>query len=185
MNEIPHLEVNTKALRAALKYLKRFTNKTHTMNVYWGYDTEGLMLQMGSTQAHADAVGNWQGMARSSYNLALAVLEGLPDTATVNMYVENGKLHVGGVSSICMWDDRQGPLAHTPLAGDLESLLALRLHNSSEELERSGMTNLVIEAERKRNNMVTRAVTALRPLGITRGEILGLIEERLKRKYHA
>ena len=153
------------------------------MDVYWGFDSEGLMLQMGSSQAHASATGEWQGIARCSPKFAFALIEALPDTKTVSLRVEGGKLYVGGSSATCMWDDRQGSLASIPLAGDLESLLALRIQHNPQELERAGLINMVLEAERKRNNMISRAVTALRPLGITRGDLLELLEERLKRRY--
>jgi len=178
-----NLEVNAASLLDALKYLKRFGSKKQTSEVAWAFDGSGLLLQMGATQAQAEASGEWSGLARCSADFAFALIGVLPEEDVVTIWVEGDKLHVGNSSIVCSWEDRSSLLAYASQDIDLEGLLALRLRYSQEELERSHVINRVEEAERKRNNMLTRAVKALQPLGITRKDLLTFIEERLKRKY--
>jgi hypothetical protein len=63
--------------------------------------------------------------------------------------------------------------------------LLLAYHHSRDELARSGLPEVVAIAERWRDELVARAVDALKPLGIPDGEIRGLVETHLRMRHAA
>jgi hypothetical protein len=180
MGRVNALVVQRTDLREALKYLKQFVHRKQSSEICLAFQHGAIVFQMGAVSAKALAEGAWLGSGFCSALVVLALLEGLPDEEQVQFTLEADRLRVGSLSFPCRWVEDAKPPVTLPIGASLLDYLRYRLEYSEAELSRSGLTQLVRQAEDKRDVAIRQAVKALKPFGIGRQDLLDLLEARLR-----
>jgi hypothetical protein len=169
-------------LREALKYLKQFVHRKRSPEMCLAFQNGALIFQMGAVSAKALAEGTWTGSGYVSALVVLGLLEGMPDEEQIQVTFEDDRLRVGYLSFPCRWEEDAQPPVTLPLGASLLDYLRYGLVYSEAELRRSGLMQLVRQAQDKRDSAIRQAVKALKPLGIDRDDLLDLLERRLRAK---
>jgi len=177
------LFVNRAEFREALRFIKQYLPpKRKKVDIYLAYEAGKLVVQIGPLAATAEAQGTWEGVARCSPLVVLALLQGLPDMEQIPVQVEHGnRLRVGHLTFECEWDTSPDRPIQLPLNATLSTVLSLPYRYSQDEIDRAGLTFVLRDAEKKRNTALNKAAEALKPLDISRDEVFAWVERRLKR----
>lgn len=173
-------EVNRQEFAEALSTIRRTTDKAERGEAIMTFEDEALVVHCGGASARAGAEGEWPGRLRVSSSALLGLGEVLPEENPLPVQVTGDKLRIGSVSISCTWDETERELVAIPMNANLLRLLQVDQQYPDDVLEGSGLAMKIEEARQHSESLLDEAVETLAPLGITREDLVELLQSRLE-----
>lgn len=139
-----------------------------------------LVISMAGMEMSAQADGMWEGQARVSGRVLTAVAKMPPSADPVHIVIEGSTIRIGPLGYPVVWQGWAPAVIRLPMNPTLDLILAVGRRYSPEEIERAGLSKLVEDSRRKRDDLIARVVEVLKPLRIERKDILTWLEEHLR-----
>jgi hypothetical protein len=154
-----------------------------TEAVLW-FESGALRVDLGGVTACAPAQGAWRGRARiPGVYLTKALAKSLPAGDPIEIRFGDGRLSVGGFSIPGTWQDIGWEPIELPIDPPLTLLLSLRHNYTEAEIENSGLNEALLQAELKRDAMILKAATVLKPLSVAPADLKALVDNLVRAKY--
>jgi len=120
-----------------------------------------LHITVAGIGAAIPCTGTWLTEVRAANRIIplLAVAECPRNTLRIT--VQNGRLHVAGVSVPCVLQNPDAHSVDVPFSPGIHGLIELGAFHSPEELEHAGLTQAVAAAHRRRNALLENAADEL------------------------
>ncbi len=80
----------------------------------------------------------------------------------------------------CTWECDSGYRIELPLNPTNNMILSAAYHCTPDDIEKSGLKELVSDAEKWRDRLIGRAFSDLNIFGVTRAEIRALVDEKMR-----
>lgn len=175
-------------LQDALKALKVVKPKSVPEAVIL-FSGEELEIVLSGVTVRAAAAGTWPGAVRVGGHFLLGLAHAAPagdPGQPVMVSVEEGRLKIAGTSCACTVENSTPPgLIKISLNAALPEKLFVRQTQTDDEIARSGLTQLIEQAEEERDKLVTRAAEVLRPLAIQAQDLRNLVDDCIRRQHSA
>jgi hypothetical protein len=181
----PSLRVDRAELDSAIRNIARHDAGVENVDAVFTLEDGQLVVRVPGMELRASACGEWNGTCR----IALSVLRplaraGLPESDDNGPYlvsVADGRLKLGPLSLSCEWEAVVTPAIQLPFNPPLVLILQLPLLHPRKEIERSGLAQVVAEAEERKRQALSDAAGILRALGVRRYDLERLAEECIRR----
>jgi len=131
---------------------------------------DGSMLTIGLPGASVDlpAQGTWPGLVRFQGIFVLSLARVPPRGDPFSLTVSGGRFRVGTASVQCSVEEvSRKPDLEVPLGASLPTLIRVYLSNDFGDIQRAGLTPLVVAATERRDELIREALEVLAPLEIT------------------
>lgn len=103
----------------------------------------------------------------------------LPDEDPLLLKVQEGQLVIGDHAIPCTRDHPELHLVRLPANASLARVLQVAATSTPDEIERSGLSRLVNQAQARRQRLIARASALLGPLGISSEDLDQMVDEHL------
>ncbi len=189
------LEVNRKQLLQAfrqIKAVKGFQGQPAKVT----YTDGQLKISFGGCSFSADATGTWTGEVEVPDTFIRQVAKApLSGKGPVTVATDGKTFRIEGIVIDCRWNALVYPRIELPLDAPTVEVLSLPRKYSADDIERSGLTNRVRQAEQERDTILKEAEALLekaakvlwplgfcgkKPLGIDGADLQRMLEERLR-----
>jgi hypothetical protein len=176
------LRVNRAELGQALKTLARNTTSAARTEAVLSFRDKHLVIHAPGLELKVSAQGEWSGSARVAQTLLANLSRAeLPEDDPLPLEVAAGRLNLGPLALPCRWTGSPAPVIELPLDPPLIAILRITRKHTPEEIERAGLADLAVRAQKKKDELAAKACENLEPLGIQPSVILRLVEESLDR----
>ncbi len=175
------LQVDRGELLQALKSVKQLFKRKSNTDAILSFDGETLRIETLGMSLGVAAHGEWSGSVRFPCSFLQIVAAVPPDTDPVSVSVVNGRLQLNRSFTPCVWEDDAANHISLPLNAPFTMVLSVAYHYTPDDIEKSGLKDLVAEAEQTRDSLVSRSHSALEVFGITRAELRALVDEKMRR----
>jgi hypothetical protein len=137
----------------------------------------GIVLELAAS-------GVWDASVRVRTGEIAGLGSGPRMPGNVRVHVANGRLYVGGWSTLCLVKRLSGkaPLC-LPMSPGSSLLVHLATIASPEEIAEAGLATRVLGAQAFRDAAVDRATARLARFGVKRDEVADLVEAAIQRKH--
>ncbi len=139
-----------------------------------------LVISMGGIEMSVKAEGMWEGQARVAGRVLIAVAKLPPPGDPMHIVIEGSEIRIGGFGYPVVWQGWAPAVIRLPMNASLDLILAVGQRYSSEEIKRAGLTKLVDDSLRKRDDLIARAADALKSLRIQASDITAWVEEFIR-----
>lgn len=177
------LEVSRAELRAALEMLHKFANARGAGHALVGFESGALVIRLGGVRVDAPARGSWPGEAAVPGAFLANFHESLPPGDPVTVLVDRERLRIGPFAVRCTWLPRIEPRITLPVDARLPHVLRLPLEYAREEIERSGLGDVLARAEAERDSILEKAAVVLEPFEIPDHALRAFVEGYLRYRF--
>ena len=175
------LTVNGAAFAAALKPIKRLVRMKPSDRAVLTYSGQELLIDFPGGQVSIDAAGTWPEKVHLTLSVILGWGKFYSKSDTIEMFISNGRIHMGSSSAGCTVFDTLASQITLPLNAVLWELVAVKMAHTAEEIQASGLASRVEAAEERAINLVDKAAQTLAPLGVTVNDVRTLVVDVIKR----
>lgn len=168
-------------LQRALRLLIKFYKAKDQGEAILTFAEGELHIELVGSGVSVPANGRWDGEVRVPGMFMVAMAKALPPENPMPIFVEAGRLHMGRQSAPCIVQRAAQKRIELAINAPLADILRVRLSCSDAEIERSGLSRLVRDAEHQRDAMIERAAEQLRKLEVRREDLRHLVDESLRR----
>jgi hypothetical protein len=176
-----HLEVAREDLVRALRILAKARRGLDAADAVLTYSDGQLEIEFPMASASVPARGQWQSAVRVPPPFAVKLVRVVPPTDPLQIYIEGDRLHFGSLSVQYASGDGNLVAGSQSESHSFRELLQIRLAHSPAEIKARGLLGAFQEAEQKANNLINSAAKILEPFGVTRTDLIGVIQECLRR----
>lgn len=180
MSVTPNLQVDLAELLPALKSMNRILKASRKAEAVLSFEEETLRIELPGMSVGIVATGEWSGQARIPAAFLQMTARVPPTTTPVSFLVADGRLHINGSAVACAWDSNNASRIMLPLNPTFIMILSVVYHYTPDDIEKSGIENLVTEAKEQRDIKIGRALSALEEFGVTRAELRALVDEKMR-----
>ena len=143
-----------------------------------------LKIELGGCVLTADAEGSWIGQIKIPVsvitNVAKAFAKGNGDVVIVS--TDGEELRIENIAVTCHWDALVYPRIQLPFGARLTDVLTLPLRYSSEDIDRSELSETLASAEERRDRLIGKAARILQELSVGDDHLRELVDTLLKKK---
>ena len=177
------LRVCRSHLWRAFRHIKKqtgFGNQSAVLTYLDGH----LRIELGGCVLTAEAEGSWIGQARVPISIFTNVAESFPRGSDNIVFVstDGNELRIDNVAVPCNWDALVYPRIKMPLRAELTDVLVLPLMYSTEDIERSELSETLASSEERRDKLIGKAARVLAPLSVSEDHLRELVDGLLKEK---
>ncbi len=156
--------------------------KTSLEEAVFDFQESGIDITFNGMTMAVSGEGKGFGRARIK-GINIQALARLPfKEKTVSVWVEDSWLWVESLSVQCQWTDINPPLIELPMDSPLLDILAVGKNCDEEQILASGLAEKIKEAEETKNNLVSKAISNLKPLEITEKDFEELINSKITKR---
>lgn len=179
-----HLVVGRADLATALRLFRKFLRaKVRTDEALLTYEERHLTLELGGMATSVRAAGEWRGKARVPGWFIRNFARLLPEADPIHLEVRDGKFFLENTSTSCAWQDLGCEPIELPMDPPLSAVLHVAFTREEDEIANSGLTATVERALKRRDLLVSRAAEILAPLDVQERDLVGIVEECIRRRY--
>jgi hypothetical protein len=174
----PSLKVSRREAIRAFASMARIKGVPENTEGVMTYDGRNIVIRLAGFETAVEATGFWPGQARLPASLLTRLGKApLPDGDPVVFEVSGNRLRIGTLHVQCTWDTGADSRIELPLNPPLISVLRVAHLHSPEEIERSGLSELVSKAEQMSTSLVSEATSTLSALGVTTAQIESVVKK--------
>lgn len=174
--------VSQRELADAFKTLRTYIRRYENVEAVFTFNEGALTIDVPGIKVRVSGKSSLCGQAYVRWYYLYCVAAEVPTDDPVLIRVEAGRLIIGSTSLPCNWQETIAKLIEMPMDAPLSDILELRLQYDDEQIARSGLTEIVWNAELRMHELVNQAAALLEQFGVEYVEILQLVEDSLKRK---
>ena len=173
------LQVNRLHFLECLKLIGKVKNATPNAEALLWAENGELFVSVPGVETSADATGVLPGRVRVPFWFVRGLAKIPPPGDPLVVKVRDGKLMIGSVSAPCIVEYESREKIELPLNATPLSILKLAYRHTPMEIESSGLAKPVADAEEWRDGQITRAHNHLYELGVTREELVELVDRKI------
>lgn len=139
-----------------------------------------LTIALPSMSVGVAADGIWVPRVQVQAHMLLDLGRHLPEEDPLLVKIQEGHLVIGGHAIPCQFGHPELSLIRLPANASLADILRVAATHSAEEIERSGLSRIVEQAQAVRLSLIKRAVAFLGPLTVSVEDLNHMVDERLR-----
>jgi hypothetical protein len=177
------LRIEREKFMFMLKFALIGKRKKVRNRAYLSYVNNELQLEYLGAKTGVPAEGTWQGVLEVDVEF-LKNLQRYPlREETLEIVADEDHLHIGSLSIGCHWVDAPEEILDLSTKTSFMDLLSISLCQTDEIIEKNGLTKTIGEAIERRDKILDRAAKTLKPLEITKRQLVDILEERIRKEY--
>ena len=168
-----------------MKPPKRNNNSEFMFTIEDGH----LVVSYAAIETRVEAAGNWSGTVYVQWSYLFGVVKVPPQKDPVLVEHDGTRLRIEGSFVPCRWTPSGTPAAPKPPSGKpsapdptFPTLVAMSLFYSDDKVNELGLAQLVGNAKKQREKLISEAATILGPLEITADDLRMLVMKTLGSK---
>lgn len=175
----PCLAVEKKPFLEALKSLRISIRARQKDEATISFENGFVHIKLLDSVVRVPATGCWTGSARVVARTLIPIVTFPPDPDPLPLRFHDERFFIAGWSVNGTWHGDEWDEFGLPENANCLDMAALRRRFTEEELDDSGLLQNVRNAEKTIRAQVAQAAKALGPVGITEGDLQGLVERKL------
>lgn len=180
MTTPPRLQVDRTELIQTLKSISRLIKANSKAEAVLSFDEETLQMELPGMSVGVAAKGEWPGRARVAATFLQMMARVPPTTDPVSFAIADGRLKVDGSATNCTWEADSGNRIALPLNPPFQMILSTAYHYTPDDIEKSGLKDLVADAEKQRDKLIGQALSHLNEFGVTKAELRALVDAKMR-----
>ena len=177
----PSLMVDRTELVRALGVLAKQVKRKHVGDAIISYEDGKLRIDLDGLSVKAAAEGEWPGRARVAASFAVAAAGLDFPNEQVSIRIVPGLIYIERFFRSCEWQHDAVDLIQLPVNPSTLTVLAKTLDHTPAEIRRSGISEITYKAEERREDLILRAATRLKPLGVGLDDVRELVDRAIRR----
>lgn len=178
----PQLRIPRKELLSALNQLKLGLGRSRGEVMLLTHNDDTLSISVQGISVQLVAEGIWRGTAKIPAKAVISIIKAFPAGDPLTLTYKDGRFYIEKWSVAAAWLDISPPVIDLPLNASFLDILAVKNKYNKAELVGSGLEEKIQGVEEAIRERIARASVILEPVGITLGDLTGLVEEKLRCK---